>query len=282
MQELFDHFIRERLYLTRVTPATIKWHQRAWKVFQSAFADGVSKAAIVERIAELSQKLSKTSINTHLRSLQAFLNWLAWEGRTEPLKLPKLKEGKKILATLAEEQIRAIASFRPNRGRNLKRMHLLALLLDTGLWLSEALALKGQDLDYENLYVRVSGKGQKERLVPMSRQLRKHLFTATKSRTRGTDYLFCTASGLAMSQRNALRDFRLLGTVCGIREVRFSPHTMRHSFAVHWLRRGGDIYMLSRILGHSSVAITEVYLRSLGIADLQRQHAEISVLTMGH
>jgi integrase/recombinase XerD len=224
MQQLFDQFIRERLYLTGVTPATIKWHQSAWKVFQSAFADGVSKTAIVERIAELSQKLSKTSINTHLRSIQAFLNWLAQEGKTEPLKLPKLKEEKKILATLTEEQIRAIASFRPNRGRNLKRIHLLALLLlDTGLRLSEALALKVQNLDYENLCIRVSGKGQKERLVPMSRQIRKHLFTATKSRMREANYLFCTASGLALSQRNALRDFRLLGTACGIRGVRFSP-----------------------------------------------------------
>ena len=172
---------------------------------------------------------------------------------------------------------------RPNTGRNLKLIHLLALLLlDTGLRLPEALALKVQDLDYENLCIRVVGKGRKERMVPMSRRLRKHLFTSTKSGMREADYLFRTASGLGMSQRNALRDFCLLGKVCGITGVRFSPHTMCHSFGVHWLRRGGDIYMLSRILGHSSVAITEVYLRSLGIADLQRQHAEISVLSMSH
>ena len=123
MQQLFDQFIRERIYLTGVTPATIKWHQSAWKAFQSAFTDGVSKAALVERIAELSEKLSKKSINTHLRSIQAFLNWLVQEGKAEPLKFPKLKEDKKILATLTEVQIRAIASLRPNTGRNLKLIH---------------------------------------------------------------------------------------------------------------------------------------------------------------
>ena len=90
--------------------------------------------------------------------------------------------------------------------------------------------------------------------------------------------MFSTRNGTLVTPRNFLRDFKILGRKLAIRGVRLSPHTLRHTFAVNFLQSGGDIYMLARILGHSSVRTTEVYLKSLGIEALQKVQARTSLL----
>jgi integrase/recombinase XerD len=79
--------------------------------------------------------------------------------------------------------------------------------------------------------------------------------------------------------RNFERDLKVLGAKLGISGVRFSPHTLRHTFACEYLRRGGNLEYLRRILGHSSILTTQKYLRSLGVADLQAAHEGLSPLT---
>jgi site-specific recombinase XerC len=88
----------------------------------------------------------------------------------------------------------------------------------------------------------------------------------------------CTRTGTALSVRNSERDFKVLCGKAGITGVRRSWHTLRHSFAVNYLRAGGNLYYLQRILGQFSITSTERYLRSLGIADLQAVHNGRSLL----
>ena len=90
--------------------------------------------------------------------------------------------------------------------------------------------------------------------------------------------LFSTRTGTQVSKNNVQRDFKVLAAKLGITGVRVSPHTLRHTFAVNFLTSGGDIYLLSRILGHTSVKTTEVYLRSLGVEALQEAQARTSLL----
>jgi hypothetical protein len=78
---------------------------------------------------------------------------------------------------------------------------------------------------------------------------------------------------------NIGRDIRILGRRLRITGVRFSPHTMRHTFAVSFLRNGGDVYVLSRILGHANITTTTVYLRSLGMDILSQAHQKFSTLS---
>ena len=150
---------------------------------------------------------------------------------------------------------------------------------------SEALGLAQEDLDLDNLVIRVRGKGNKHRLVPMSVELRKivwkYISRAAESSSR-SGMLFCTYLGTRVSQRDVLRDLKALGRRLGIIGVRMSPHTLRHTFAVTFLRNGGDLYMLSRILGHASITTTTGYLRSLGIETLSMAHQKFSPLVAIH
>jgi site-specific recombinase XerD len=82
-----------------------------------------------------------------------------------------------------------------------------------------------------------------------------------------------------MTVRNFQRDLKAICTKLRITDVRCSPHTLRHTFAVSYLRAGGNLFYLSKILGHSSVTTTQRYLQSLGIDDLQAVHDRLSLLT---
>jgi integrase/recombinase XerD len=130
------------------------------------------------------------------------------------------------------------------------------------------------------LVLRVYGKGSKERLVPMSLELRKMLFRWNQKPT--SDLVFETRTGTKMTVRNFQREFKELGKRLKLTEVRMSPHTCRHTLACEYLRRGGDLEFLRRILGHSSILTTQKYLRSLGVVDLQAAHEGPSPLTAEH
>jgi integrase/recombinase XerD len=153
--------------------------------------------------------------------------------------------------------------------------------LDTGIRISEALSLTKENIDLDNLALKVYGKGGKHRRVPFSLELRKILWRwLQRGAANEARLVFETRNGTQMSNRNFLRGFKDLGHKLGIQGVRISPHTCRHTFACEYLRRGGNLEFLRRILGHSSILTTQKYLRSLGVEDLQAAHEGLSPLTV--
>lgn len=268
-----DLFIQERKYLHNVSPKTLEWYKYAFKAFEGAMD---SKAAIIERIKKLSVSNSAVSINTYLRCINAYYMWLHKEHGKELVRIPKLKEEQKILTTLSADMVRSLVHYKPQTA-NERRIHtLVCLLLDTGLRIEEALTLPSQAVDFDNLVLKVKGKGSKHRLIPFSQELRKVLWRYQRDNDK--PLVFSTRNGTPLTARNALRDFKRLGKKLGITGVRFSPHTLRHSFAVGYLRNGGNLEFLRRILGHSSLATTQKYLKSLGVEDLQAVHSSRSIL----
>jgi site-specific recombinase XerD len=217
------------------------------------------------------------SINTYLRCLKAFLKWAYEEGVIrEPVKLSWLKEEQKVLATLSEAHVRALLGWKPANAAGTRLHCLICLLLDTGLRISEAISLTKEDVDFENLVLKVRGKGMKHRLVPFSRELRRLLWRHVQR----TDHLiYATRNKTRLSSRDVLRDMKKIGGQLGIIGVRLSPHTLRHTFAVSYLRAGGNLFYLSRILGHSSIETTQRYLQSLGVQDIQAVHDKLSLLS---
>jgi integrase len=196
------------------------------------------------------------------------------------LKIPRLKEEQKVLATLSPDHVKRIIQFKP-KGKNLTRAHTIAMvLLDTGLRINECLSLSIQDVDLDNLLLRVKGKGGVHRLVPFSIELRKHLFRHLKGLAvnHHSETTFATKNGTKLTTRNLQRDLKDLCRKVGIVGVRCSPHTFRHSFAVGYLKAGGNLFYLAKILGHTSTRTTERYLQSLGIEDLQKVHNQLSLL----
>jgi integrase/recombinase XerD len=273
-----QEFIRERQYLKAVSPKTIIWYGCSFKAFEGALE---SKEAVRQRIVELRQRnVSPITVNSYLRCINAYFMWLHEEHGKDLVRIPKLKEEQKILATFSPSAIRSMVSYKA--GPSERRLHtLVCLLFDTGLRISEALSLTKESVDLDNLAIKVHGKGGKHRLVPFSLELRKVLWRWRQRGAPGPDsgLLFATRNNTQITVRNFLREFKTLGTKLGISGVRLSPHTCRHTFACEYLRRGGNLEFLRRILGHSSILTTQKYLRSLGVADLQAAHEGLSPLT---
>jgi site-specific recombinase XerD len=280
-----ERFIQERRFLKGVSPATEQWYRYSFKAFAPVLSEPhqstmAFKNAVVSRIRDLMAERrgnKAVSINTYLRCLKAFLRWAQEEGITrEQIKLNWLKEEEKILATFSPEQLKRIVQWKATT-RAGTRLHLLAITaIDTGLRIAELLSLSRADVDLESLVLHVKGKGNKHRLVPISMELRRRLYRHLAK--HDDPLVFNTRTGGHLSQRDVLRDFKKLCRKLAIADVRCSFHTLRHTFAVNYLRAGGNLYYLQRILGHSSIVTTQRYLGSLGVADLQAVHDRLSPL----
>jgi site-specific recombinase XerD len=267
---VIERFIQERKYLGNVSVKTLMWYKDSFRAFEGAFE---TEEQIKQRIVEIRQRgVRAVSVNTYLRCIRAY-----WEWQGKQWTIPRLKEEQKILTVFNAEQIARIVKCKPE-GQNEVRVWTMAMTaMDSGLRIQELIYLTRADVDFENLVMKVRGKGNKQRLVPMSIELRKHLFRFL-SRHRHSS-VFATKTGVPIMVRNAQRDFKVLCERLGIAGVRTSFHTLRHTFAVNYLKAGGNLYYLQRILGHSSITTTEKYLRSLGIEDLKKVHDGLSLLS---
>jgi site-specific recombinase XerD len=276
-------FIEDKKYLMNVTRATLVFYGCAFK----AFTGCTSETEYKQRIVSLLKKgIKPISVNTWLTCIN---NYLHWQVSKRPrchaacelhFRLAKLKVEDKIIGTLSMEQVRALLNV-TTHGENARRVQVFAaVLLDTGLREMEVLSLRRKDVDLDALTVKVMGKGRKERVVPLSTEGRKWLYLWMRGgQHQPEQYIFATSSGLPLSARNAQRDLKLLGERAKVTGVRMSPHTLRHTFAVAYLRNGGNLEYLRRILGHSDIKVTQRYLRSLGPDDLQRVHTGLSPLS---
>lgn len=162
-----------------------------------------------------------------------------------------------------------------------QRIRLIAMLyLDTGARAEEILSLRRADVALDTGLLTLDGKGRKQRVVPFSRELRDPLYRWLQRTpdAPGTEWLFPTRPGHHLCYPNALHDFWLLGESLGIRGSRLSFHALRHTMATNYIRAGGDVFRLQRILGHSSLHMTQRYVH-LQTTDLVRDHARFS--TMG-
>lgn len=153
-----EQFITERRYLKNVTAKTLAWYRGSFKAFEGALE---SRKSIVQRITGLLQRgVSAAMVNTYLRCVNAYLRWLHIEHGRELVKIPKLQEEQKVLATLTPSHIERLLHDRPPASFSGHRLHaLVCFLLDNRARIGEALALRREDLDLENLLIRIHGIG---------------------------------------------------------------------------------------------------------------------------
>ena len=284
MEDRYEQFIRERQYLQNVSPSTAEGYRWAWKAFAPALQhhDAIDKAAIVQRIGELrEQGVSPVSINTYLRSVNAFQRWLVAEGYAERAHLiPRLKEPAPVVAALSVDQTRRLLAYRPKTDAERHVYAVACLILDTGLRIDEALSIDREtDIDLEQLLLTVrDGKGGKGRIVPMSLAGRRILYRHLQRLAPAYGSLaFFAGDGTKIGQRNALRVFKRICAASGVKGVRTSFHTLRHTVATAYLRNGGDVFRLQRILGHAKLDMTRRYVQ-LQTEDLRSVHHRLSAL----
>jgi integrase/recombinase XerD len=281
---LCDQFLKERRFLKNVTEPTLVWYRVAFRNYQHLVpADAAplpTKATLQQFVVALRERgICPVTCNTYIGAMNAFCAWLHAEGHArERVKLTKLRVERRLLTLLDDAQMRVLIGFKPKTFRQ-ARVHLAALLiLDTGLRISEALHLRDGDIDFDNLMLKVFGKGQKERLVPFSPELRRRIYRYQQLKGRkgiGGDFLFAGFEGTRWEKRNSTTSLYLLQDKIGL--PRFGWHRLRHTFATNYLRHGGDIVRLSIVLGHTQITTTQRYLH-LVATDLQAPHQKLSIL----
>jgi integrase/recombinase XerD len=137
------------------------------------------------------------------------------------------------------------------------------------------LGLRWQDVNFDDLLITVRGKGDKQRIVPYSLELRKHLFKLQQQSK--SELVFATRDGRGLGRRNVLRDVKLLCKKLGVKIPERSIHAFRHSFAVNYIRKSGSPFLLQRALGHTTLDMTKKYV-NLMTEDLSAIHERVSLL----
>jgi site-specific recombinase XerD len=228
--------------------------------------------------------LSGYAVNCYLRAIRAFWSWLVREEiiMSSPFSRVKIpKPPKKVIATFSEKQLnatlRAISTSTPAGFRD---WTMILVLLDTGLRASELVRLAVNNVNLDEGLLKVYGKGNKERVVPIGAKVQRaiwkylhHHRPQLANPLRPT--LFLAASGQPITTDRLRAIIKKCTNRAGIEGVRCSPHTFRHTFAISYLRNGGDVFSLQRILGHSSLDIVRIYV-NLAVADVKACHQRFS------
>lgn len=211
--------------------------------------------------------ISKRSQARVLSSLRSFCAWLVLEGilKDNPCdKVDSPKLGKYLPSVLSVEEVEAIiAAVDTSTWAGLRDKALLEVLYGCGLRVSEAVGLKVSSLYFDEDFVRVIGKGDKERLVPMGEMAKLALQEYLEQRPpsfelEDSEIVFVNRFGKALSRVSAFKTVKKMALLAGVTKD-ISPHTFRHSFATHLIENGADLRLVQEMLGHESVATTEIY-----------------------
>jgi site-specific recombinase XerD len=282
LNDTFEQFVKERIFLMGVAPKTVEFYRRGWVTFRKHYqGEEITKEILKDFMIKIRESgIKATTANTYARAINAFLNWMHEQNHLpERLAIKKIKEEQSVRKSPTDEAVTAIIRFKPKAKE--RRIHtILMLLIDTGMRIDEALGCLTQNVDLNKCLITIKGKGQKERIVPISLEMRKILWLYT-TRHRGSNpspYLFPTRSYGRMEYHNFRRALLSLCKKTGI-TIRMNAHGFRHYFSINFIKRGGDLYRLSRILGHEDIKTTEIYLKSMGIETVQEIHQQLSPLS---
>ena len=220
-----------------------------------------SSSDISDYIISVSDYLSKRSQARLLSSLNSFFDYLVSEGErkdnpSSAVDSPKL--GKYLPVVLSVEEVRAILKAAPNE----RDRAILEVLYGCGLRVSEVCSLKISEVYLKDMFVKVMGKGSKERLVPMAPStasaIMDYLSVRPESDAGCEDVLFLNRFGKALSRVAVFKMVKSVALVAGV-DKNLSPHTFRHSFATHLVENGADLRVVQEMLGHESILTTEIY-----------------------
>ena len=230
--------------------------------------------------AEVQQGKSPRSVSRYLSAYRQFYRWLVREGTisTDPVALIESpKTGRGLPKALTEEQVESLlAAADPDTFLGIRDKAMLELMYATGLRVSELVGLELPNLNLNQGVIRVIGKGQKERLVPIGEEAHDTLVNYLNSGRPGllkgaqTNYVFVTSRKSGMTRQAFWYMLRRYAARCGISQ-KLSPHMLRHSFATHLLNHGADLRVVQLLLGHSDLSTTQIYTH-IAREGLKRMH----------
>ena len=226
--------------------------------------DDVSTAIITGWIIFLRREgLSNRSIQRNISSLKNFYKYLFKNGITntnyfESVQSPKI--GETLPKALTPEDVEKLLSFEPKTFSDARDKAFLELLYSSGLRVSEAVSVNISSFESDFNFVKVLGKGNKERMIPVGKYAKDAIVTWLNIRDNNinsTDALFTNRYGNRISVRAMQQRIYKISVAQGMSPV--SPHMLRHSFATHILESSGDLRSIQEMLGHSSLSTTQIY-----------------------
>jgi integrase/recombinase XerD len=229
----------------------------------------IGEEEVQDFIYEIGKTLNERSQSRIISGLRGFFNYLVFEGYREdnPMELiesPKL--GQKLPDTLSTAEIdKLIAAIDLSKPQGERNRAMLETLYGCGLRVSELTNLKISDLFFEEGFLKVTGKGDKQRFVPIGEVTQKFI-NIYKDGVRvhqeieksAQDTLFLNRRGKPLTRAMVFTIIKQLAEKAGLRK-NISPHTFRHSFATHLLENGANLRAIQEMLGHESITTTEVY-----------------------
>jgi integrase/recombinase XerD len=229
-----------------------------------------SKADIIDFMEQLREgDYSASSICRFLSSIKGLCKYLLMEGLikedpSENLHAPKKWE--RIPKSLGVSEVRSFldssSSCNISGPLTIRDSVMFELLYSSGLRVSELVLLKIEDVNFDAGFLRVIGKGSKERIVPLHRRALKRLKNYLQDerprilKKKQSPFLFVTRRGSPMTRQRFWQTIKNFGKKIGIE---ISPHAMRHSFATHLLEGGADLRSVQKLLGHSDISTTQIY-----------------------
>ena len=216
----------------------------------------------------VNKKLSNRSINRKVSSLKSFYKFLV---KTETINSSPLiahsplKHSKKIQVPFSKDEISALldSDFFKNDYRGVLQKTIISFFYFTGVRRIELINLKASHVNMNSSTIRVMGKRNKERIIPMLPGLKESIneylkIKSQKFNNKLHEYLFVSKSGMKLTEKYVYRTvneyFKLVSP-----KVKKAPHVLRHSFATHLINEGADINSVKELLGHSSLSATQVY-----------------------
>ncbi len=282
LTSMIDSFIRHIERERRLSPHTVKNYRRDLEqllLFLGVDGNGFDPAAVSvddlrEWIVSLSERgLKATSINRMISSGNSFYRYLMKQGAVAKnpfLKIGSLKTAGNLPAYIPEGRMNAIVEELSDHGNDVNdfisaRDALVVLFLySTGIRLAELTDINRRDLSADNSSLRVTGKGDKQRVLPVIGLLRRRIaeyldiIKREKICISGEKALFLNGKGERISRSEVYRIVKEQLSLMGVQGKK-SPHVLRHTFATHLLNNGADIREIQELLGHSSLKATQVY-----------------------
>lgn len=228
----------------------------------------VKKEDVLLYLRELQRKgFSQRSSSRVLSSLRTFFKYLILEGviKVNPLSgIKGIRQAKSLPTYLTMEEIEKLLSLPELSSPTGKRdKAILELMYATGLRVSEVVELKMEELELDEGFIYVMGKGGKRRMVPTGEIALKYLSIYLNVREeyfegKGSPFVFLNYKGEPLTRQGLWKIIKGYGRKIGIGD-KLTPHTLRHSFATHLLERGADLRSIQIMLGHSRISTTQIY-----------------------
>ena len=288
---LFDCKVRELSDLTvkNYEKQLQKFRHFVRENFQVIKYEELKPIHVKEYISSLQDRGCKPAyINDLLKAVKCLCSYAQREGYSEEVltkRIRNVKQPKVLIHTFSTKEISLmIKYFNGNDYMSVRNKMILMVFFDTGIRLAELTNMKMDQI--QDSYFIIYGKGRKERVVPKNPAVGKFLYKYLKAREKyfmgrhfEEEYVFLSKNGRQMTNEGVRVFMREAAAAVGVNpNVRVSPHTCRHTFAHQQLKNGLDLYSLSRLLGHESVAITQRYLESIEDTQILTSARKTSVL----